>query len=248
MSDILTSQISTTLHLTLNRPSKKNALTPDMYSVLTSALNEAAADFGIRTVVISGAGSAFTGGNDIGDFLNTPPTGPESPVFQFLHALHDFPKPLIAAVQGNAVGIGTTILLHCDLAYATPEAIFSMPFVSLGLVPEAGSSLLFPRLVGHAKASEILLTGRNFLGTEALEMGLVNALSENPLADALAVADRIGLQPPNAVITTKALLKSGHHQAVAMVIDAEAELFRIALESEEAQSAMMNFMTKRSKG
>jgi enoyl-CoA hydratase/carnithine racemase len=248
MSEILIAQQGSTLVLTLNRPTKKNALTPDMYARLTQALTEAAGDFGIRSVIITGAGSAFTGGNDIGDFLNTPPTGAESPVFRFLYAIHEFPKPLIAAVRGYAVGIGTTLLLHCDLAFASNEAIFSMPFVSLGLVPEAGSSLLFPRLVGHSKASEIFLTGRNFTAAEALEMRLINEISDDPLAAALKVAELIGNQPPTAVINTKALLKSGHHQAVSMVIDAEGELFRIALESDEAQMAFMNFLAKRSKG
>ena len=248
MSDILTSVSGSTLILTLNRPAKKNALTPQMYEVLANALNNAAGDFAIRTVVISGNPEAFTAGNDIFDFLNTPPTGPESPVFAFLMALHDFPKPLIAAVAGNAVGIGTTLLLHCDLVFAAPNALFSMPFVTLGLVPEGGSSLLFPRLVGHVKASEVFLTGRNFDATEALEFGLINAITEDPLVMAMDFATRIGEQPPTSVINTKALLKSGHHQAVSMVIEAESELFRLALESEEAKQAFMKFLSKKSLG
>ena len=219
-----------------------------MYEVLANALNNAAGDFAIRTVVISGNPEAFTAGNDIFDFLNTPPTGPESPVFAFLMALHDFPKPLIAAVAGNAVGIGTTLLLHCDLVFAAPNALFSMPFVTLGLVPEGGSSLLFPRLVGHVKASEIFLTGRNFGATEALEFGLINAITGDPLVMARDFATRIGEQPPTSVINTKALLKSGHHQAVSMVIEAESELFRLALESEEAKQAFMKFLSKKSLG
>jgi len=219
-----------------------------MYSDLSKALNVAKDDFDIRVVVISGAGSAFTGGNDILDFMDTPPTGPDSPVMQFLAVLHDFPKPLIPAVHGNAVGIGTTMLMHCDLVYATSDAKLSMPFVSLGLVPEAGSSLLFPRLVGHAIASEIFLTGRNFSGTEAHQMRLVNEVVSAPLAKALEIAEVIANQPPTSVINTKALLKSGHHQAVAMVMEAESELFRIALESDEAQIAFMKFLEKKSKG
>ncbi len=219
-----------------------------MYEALANALNNAAGDFAIRTVVISGNPEAFTAGNDIFDFLNTPPTGPESPVFAFLMALHDFPKPLIAAVAGNAVGIGTTLLLHCDLVFAAPNALFSMPFVTLGLVPEGGSSLLFPRLVGHVKASEIFLTGRNFGATEALEFGLINAITGDPLVMAMDFATRIGEQPPTSVINTKALLKSGHHQAVSMVIEAESELFRLALESEEAKQAFMKFLSKKSLG
>jgi len=234
-----------TLLLTLNRPEKKNALTPAMYSELTSALAGATADFAIRSVVITGSGSAFTAGNDIFDFMNTPPTGESSPVFGLLQALHNFPKPLIAAVHGNAVGIGTTMLLHCDLVFAALDSKFSMPFVSLGLVPEAGSSLLFPRLVGHAKASEIFLTGRSFGAQEALDMGLINQISDDVVKTAMEVAAMIGEQPPTAVTNTKALLKSGHHQAVAMVMEAESELFRIALESDEAKIAFMKFLEKK---
>jgi len=248
MTNILSNKLGQVLHLTLDRPEKKNALTPAMYSDLSKALTEAKDDFGVRVVVISGSGSAFTGGNDIFDFLNTPPTGADSPVMQFLGILHNFPKPLIAAVHGNAVGIGTTMLLHCDLVYAASDAKFSMPFVSLGLVPEAGSSLLFPRLVGHSIASEIFLTGRDFSGAEAHEMRLVNEIVSNPLAKALEAAAVIAEQPPTSVINTKALLKSGHHQAVAMVMEAEGELFRIALESDEAQIAFMKFLEKKNKG
>ena len=248
MGNIATTKKSQVLLITLDRPEKKNALTPVMYSDLSKALGEAKDDFDIRVVVITGAGTAFTGGNDIMDFLNTPPTGPDSPVMHFLSILHDFPKPLIAAVHGNAVGIGTTMLMHCDLVYATADAKFSMPFVSLGLVPEAGSSILFPRLVGHAIASEIFLTGRDFSGTEAHEMRLVNEIVTDPLARALEVAAVIADQPPTSVINTKALLKSGHHQAVAMVMEAESELFRIALESDEAQIAFMKFLEKKNKG
>ena len=138
--------------------------------------------------------------------------------------------------------------MHCDLVYATADAKLSMPFVSLGLVPEAGSSILFPRLVGHAIASEIFLTGRDFSGSEAHQMRLVNEIVSDPLAKALEVAEVIANQPPTSVINTKALLKSGHHQAVAMVMEAESELFRIALESDEAQIAFMKFLEKKSKG
>ncbi|MEI6763367.1 MAG: enoyl-CoA hydratase [Actinomycetes bacterium] len=246
MSEILIEQIDQTLHLTLNRPEKKNAITQAMYMTLANNLNAAAGDFAIRTVVISGNGKAFTAGNDIMDFMNEEITM-SSPVFHFLKAIHEFPKPLIAAVQGNAVGIGTTMLLHCDLVYAAADALFAMPFVTLGLVPEAGSSLLFPRLVGHAKASEIFMTGRSFGSAEALEMGLINSIEESPTAKALEVAALIADQPPSAVLNTKALLKSGSHIAVENVMLAEGEMFRIALQSDETQGAFMKFMTSRKK-
>jgi len=246
MSEILIEQIDQTLHLTLNRPEKKNAITQAMYMTLANNLNAASGDFAIRTVVISGNGKAFTAGNDIMDFMNEEITM-SSPVFHFLKAIHEFPKPLIAAVQGNAVGIGTTMLLHCDLVYAAADALFAMPFVTLGLVPEAGSSLLFPRLVGHAKASEIFMTGRSFGSAEALEMGLINSIEESPTAKALEVAAVIADQPPSAVLNTKALLKSGSHIAVENVMLAEGEMFRIALQSDETQGAFMKFMTSRKK-
>ena len=248
MDEILVEDHGAVRQITLNRPAKKNALTPPMYAELTNQLNLAAGDFAIRVVVICGAGSAFTAGNDIFDFLNTPPTSSDSPVMQFLAAIHNFPKPLIASVHGNAVGIGTTMLMHCDLVYAAVDAKFQMPFVSLGLVPEAGSSLLFPRLAGHVKASEIFLTGRSFDSTEALEMKLINSIEADPLAKAIATSQIIANQPPEAVINTKALLKSGSYESVTAVMRVEGELFQMALESEEAQSAFMKFLESKSKG
>jgi enoyl-CoA hydratase/carnithine racemase len=248
MDEILVEDHGPVRQITLNRPAKKNALTPPMYAELTNQLNLAAGDFAIRVVVICGAGSAFTAGNDIFDFLNTPPTSSDSPVMQFLAAIHNFPKPLIASVHGNAVGIGTTMLMHCDLVFAAADAKFQMPFVSLGLVPEAGSSLLFPRLAGHVKASEIFLTGRSFDSTEALEMKLINSIESDPLAKAIATSQIIANQPPEAVINTKALLKSGSYESVTAMMRVEGELFQMALESEEAQSAFMKFLESKSKG
>lgn len=247
VSFILDEQIGAVLRLTLNRPEKKNALTQDMYQRLADKINEAAGDFSIRAVVINSNGDTFTAGNDINDFANDPQMDEGSPVFNFLFAIHNFPKPLIAAVKGRAVGIGTTMLMHCDLVTANPDTQFSMPFVSLGLVAEGGSSYNFPRLVGHAKASEILLTGRPFSATEALEMGLINTIAQDELAAAMAFANEIAEQPPTAVINTKALLKSGSHEALNQVMKAEGILFKIASQSDEAQIAFMNFLSKKSK-
>jgi len=248
MSNILTELLGSILHLKLNRPEKKNALTQEMYQSLATKINEAAGDFAIRAVVISSAGDAFTAGNDINDFANNPPMDEGSPVFSFLFAIHNFPKPLIASVHGRAVGIGTTMLMHCDIVSANPNTVFSMPFVSLGLVAEGGSSYLFPRLVGHAKAAEILLTGRNFSADEALQMGLINTVDDDQLAVAMKFAQELSEQPPTAVINTKALLKSGSHDALNQVMRAEGELFKMAMDSDEAQSAFMNFLLKKSKG
>jgi enoyl-CoA hydratase/carnithine racemase len=215
---------------------------------LGTKINEAAADFAIRAVVISSEGDSFTAGNDINDFANNPQMDEGSPVFNFLFAIHNFPKPLIASVHGRAVGIGTTMLMHCDIVTANPNTIFSMPFVSLGLVAEGGSSYLFPRLVGHAKAAEILLTGRNFSADEALQMGLINSIADDQLSAAMKFAQELAEQPPTAVINTKALLKSGSHDALNQVMRAEGELFKMAMDSDEAQQAFMNFLLKKSKG
>ena len=248
MSQISSEQVGAVLVLKLNRAEKKNALTQEMYQTLATKINEAAADFAIRCIVISSEGDSFTAGNDINDFANNPQMDEGSPVFNFLFAIHNFPKPLIAAVHGRAVGIGTTMLMHCDIVTANSNTVFSMPFVSLGLVAEGGSSYLFPRLVGHAKASEILLTGRNFSAEEALQMGLINQIADDHFAAAMKFANTLAEQPPTAVINTKALLKSSSHEAINQVMRAEGELFRMAMDSDEAQQAFMNFLMKKNKG
>jgi enoyl-CoA hydratase/carnithine racemase len=247
VNEIQVTQEGAVLSIRLNRPQKKNAINKAMYAALNEALVRATQEFEIRAVVLSGEGDSFTAGNDLFDFANDIPTDDSAPGFQFIHNLHNFPKPLIAAVHGSAVGIGTTALLHCDVVYAGVDTKFAMPFVSLGLVPEAGSSFLFPRLVGHVRASEILLTGRTFNEEEAKEIGLINDIVLDPYMVAMKTAQRIASQPPTAVINTKALLKSGNHEHVEAVMRAEGELFRIALESEEAQSAFMAFFSGKGK-
>ena len=235
------------LTLTLNRPEKQNAITREMYDFLAQELAEAAGDFGIRCVVITHEGPHFTAGNDLYDFLNAPPLEPGSPVMRFLEQIHSFPKPLMAAVSGNAVGIGTTMLMHCDVVVASPSAKFSMPFVNLGLVPEAGSSILFPRLAGYQRASQIFLTGEPFDSQFAKEIGLIAEVSMTPQLRLMEIAEKIASQPPNAVLQTKALLKSELHDKVAAVMIAEGELFQMALQSDEAREAFMNFLSKKGK-
>lgn len=247
MSEIFATQDGQVLTLTFNRPEKMNALTRDMYSGLSKGLNDAAGDFGIRAVVLNASGDHFTAGNDIMDFMNNPPTSDDSEVSQFLAALLNFPKPLIAAVKGNAVGVGTTMLLHCDVVIAGPTANFSMPFASLGLVPEAGSSFLFPQLVGYQRAARIFMTGESFDADSAIEMGLVTAKDADALGHAMKIAQQIAEQPPQAIINTKALLKAKNHDAVAAVMKAEFEIFAMALQSEEAMEAFMKFMSKKGK-
>jgi enoyl-CoA hydratase/carnithine racemase len=247
MSEITSTRIGQTQVIRFNRPEKMNAITRDMYAGLTSALNEAAGDFGVRTVVITSEGDHFTAGNDIKDFMANPPTEESSDVARFLASLLEFPKPLIAAVKGNAIGVGTTMLLHCDIVIAAPNTNFSMPFTSLGLVPEAGSSKLFPELVGYQRAARIFMTGDPFSADEAKEMGLVETITADPEKEAMEIAERIGQQPPQAIINTKALMKAGKHDAVAAVMKAEFQIFALALQSEEAAEAFMNFMSKKSK-
>ena len=233
------------LHLVLDRPAKKNALTRAMYAALADALDAAASDDAVRTVVLSGAGGVFTAGNDLGDFLLDPPTGPESPVFRFLRAASTFPKPLVAAVDGPAVGIGTTVLLHCDLAYAAPDARFRMPFVDLGLVPEAASSLLLPRVAGPMRAANWLLFGETFSAADALAAGLVTEVVANPTARALDRAHTLAAKPPQAVRLTKQLLRRADAAAVQETILAEGALFTERLASPEAQEAFTAFFEKR---
>jgi enoyl-CoA hydratase/carnithine racemase len=247
MSEILSRQEGNILVLSFNRPEKMNALTRSMYAGLATGLNEAAGDFGIRAVIITSESQHFTAGNDISDFMDNPPTSESSEVSRFLESLLNFPKPLIAAVKGNAVGVGTTMLLHCDVVVASPAAKFSMPFASLGLVPEAGSSFLFPQLVGYQRAARIFMTGESFDAPMAVEMGLVTSIENDPLSEAMKIAQQIADQPPQAIINTKALLKARSHDAVAAVMKAEFEIFAMALQSDEAMEAFMKFMSKKGK-
>ena len=241
MSHILTGLSDGILTLSLNRPEKLNAITSAMYLDLVAGLRSASADKGIRVVVLRAEGANFTAGNDINDFMNAANLDMDAPGFQFIRAIHEFEKPLIAVVQGRAVGIGTTALLHCDLVFAHPSASFSMPFVTLGLVPEAGSSFLFADLVGHQKAAEVFFSGESFDAHAAMKMGLVSSIGENADEQAAAFA----LQPPTAIVNTKALLKSRSHDAVSAVIQAEAQLFSRALQSDEARDAFMRFLSRK---
>lgn len=245
MIEILANNAEGVLTLTLNRPAKMNALTRAMYAELSRCLQVAAGDSSTRVVLIRAEGENFTAGNDIQDFIAAEGTVSESEGFKFLLELHNFPKPIVAVVQGAAIGIGTTMLLHCDAVLATPTATFSMPFVSLGLVPEAGSSYLFPQLVGYQRASQIFLTGENFGADVAKEFGLVMTVSDTADAESREMARKIARQPPTAVINTKALLKSRTQDSVTAVMNAEAQLFTMALQSDEAMEAFMKFSSRR---
>ncbi|WP_114394743.1 enoyl-CoA hydratase [Oleisolibacter albus] len=230
--------------ITMNRPEKRNALTPAMYSSMTAAMRSAEDD-GIRAVLFRGAGGFFTGGNDIMDFLSTPPVGEDSPVFQFLYALAEARLPLLAAVEGMAVGIGTTMLLHCDLVYATPDARFHVPFIDLGLVPEAGSSLLFPRTMGHARAARLLMLGEAIGAEEAMAAGILTGIvpADGFAATVEAKARTIAAKPAGAMRQTKALMKPSQADLIA-TIQREGEIFSQCLRSPEAVAAFQAFLNK----
>ncbi|MGY3868494.1 enoyl-CoA hydratase [Aeromonas crassostreae] len=225
------------LTLTLNRPDKRNALNTETYLALTDALRQAARDEQVHVLLIQGQQACFTAGNDLTDFMGKESLEADDPILQFLHTLADFPKPVIAAVGGPAVGIGTTLLLHCDLVYLADNARLQLPFVELGLVPEFASSLLLPRAVGHLKASELLLLAQPIDAGEALRLGLANRVlaADELLPFARAQGLILAAKPPKALQRSKALLKQELKQAVHFVIDTEARAFSLALQGEEAQ-------------
>lgn len=246
MSDILTAQADGILTITFNRPDKKNALTSAMYATLADALEAADTDPAVRVILFTGNGGAFTSGNDLQDFLNNPPQGDNTPVFRFLRAISTASKPMVAAVSGVAVGVGTTMLLHCDLVYAGESAKLSLPFVNLALVPEAASSLLLPAMVGHHRAAELFMLGEAFTPATAKDYGIVNAIypDDRLLAEATAVAAKLAAKPPTAMRLTKQLLKRTKGD-VAGQMAAEGEHFRSQLTSVEAREAMTAFFEKR---
>jgi enoyl-CoA hydratase/carnithine racemase len=229
------------------RPEKKNALTMAMYSALAQAFADARENPAVRAVLLTGQPGIFTSGNDLDDFMQAPPRDASSPVFVFMHALVDCDKPVIAAVTGAAIGIGTTLLLHCDFVYVSDEARLAMPFTGLGLVPEFASSLLVPGLLGHVRAAEKLLLGDPFSGSEAVEFGIANAVlpADEVVNHARRVALRFNALPPGAVRDSKRLMRAGQAQAVRATIAAESAIFAERLRSPEAQEAFQAFFQKR---
>ena len=247
MSDILTHTEAGVLTITLNRLERKNSITAAMYGAMADALAHGAADAGTRVAVLQGHETVFSAGNDIGDFLNNPAQGGESPVFRFLRGIATFPKPLLAAVCGPAVGVGTTMLFHCDLVYAGDNAAFSMPFVNLGLCPEAASSLLVPRMLGYHRAAEALLLGEPFMAEAALEVGLVNRVLPPTEANAYAQAQarKLAAKPLTSLVETKKLMKQGQQDAVLGQMQEEGVVFSRMLREPAAREAFTAFMEKR---
>jgi enoyl-CoA hydratase/carnithine racemase len=247
MTDLLIDTAQRVMTITFNRVDKKNSFTKAMYADMAQALMQAENDNAINVVVFQGHETVFSSGNDIADFLKAPPSSQDSPVFKFLRAISTFSKPVVAAVCGPAVGIGTTLLFHCDLVYAGDNAAFSMPFVNLGVCPEAGSSQLAPQRMGYGRAAEALLLGEPFMAEAALEMGFVSRIV--PPAEATALAQRqaqkLAAKPMSSLLETKRLMKQGQADLLAQRMAEEGVIFSRMLGEPAAQEALTAFMTKR---
>jgi enoyl-CoA hydratase/carnithine racemase len=245
---IITEMDGGVVRLQINRPEKKNALSLAMYDEMASALNGADRDPRARVVLIHGHPDVFSSGNDLQDFVSSPPTGADSPVARFISAISTATKPIVAAVAGPAVGIGTTMLLHCDFVYAAENTRFQTPFVNLGLLPEAGSSLLLPTQIGYRRAAEFLMLGEPFSAATALQCGLVTAVvadGEAALNAAKTAAGKLAAKPPAALRLTKELMKQSGVQAVSQQVKEETERFVEQLHSPEAAEAFKAFFEKR---
>lgn len=248
---IKTATLNGVATIEIARPEKKNALTVAMYEAMRDALVAAKADNAVRAVLITGQPGIFTSGNDIEDFMKRAPgqgsEAMDSPVFQFMRALLDCDKPVVAAVTGAAIGIGTTMLLHCDFVYVGDEARLAMPFVALGLVPEFASSLVVPQLMGHRRAAEKLLLGDPFTPEQAVECGIANAVlpTGEVVNHARRVAERFNQLPPGAVRQAKALMRAPQMEQTLKTIRSEGEIFATRLKSPEAMEAFQAFFQKR---
>jgi len=247
MPDILISNEGPVRKIRMNRPEKKNALTLAMYEAMAAAIEGAGTDTSVRCLLIAGAPDIFCAGNDLNDFVAMARTGAlGNPIVRFLHALARCEKPLVAAVGGAAVGIGTTMLLHCDQVIASDSAVFLTPFVSLGLLPEAGSSLIAPRLMGHARAFSLLVMGKSLSAEAAKSVGIINAIV--PAADlnaqALAAARDIAALPAESVSAARRLMRGNVEEIVAR-IDEEVEAFKTRLASPEAKAALAMFLNRK---
>ncbi len=247
MNHILTETKDGIARIEINRPEKKNALTAAMYQSMADAIHAAETDARVRVVLIHGKSDLFTAGNDLQDFLDNPPRDENRPVFQFLYGISQAQKPIVAAVAGAAVGIGTTMLLHCDLVYAAPNARLQLPFVNLGLVPEAASSLLLPALAGYQRAAELLLLGEPFSAQKAKEFGLVTeVVPVDQLFDtAMAQAKKLAQKPATSVRLTKQLMKRGFSAAMAGQMKLEIGHYGELLGAPAAKEAFTAFFEKR---
>jgi enoyl-CoA hydratase/carnithine racemase len=246
-TEITTDLSENILRVQFNRPTKKNALTSDMYATVADLINAAALDEGTRVVLLHGAGDSFSAGNDLEDFLTNPPKPGQSPQERFVGALINFPKPLIAAVHGATVGSGTTMLTHCDFVYAAEGTRFQLPFVNLAVVPELGSSYLIPAQTGYIGAAELFLLGMPFDARRAAELGLVTRVvpSEDLLATAMETARALAAKPAGALQASKRLLKQWSRAQTESAVKVETYEFSVRVSSAEARETMTAFLNKR---
>ena len=247
MSDIIKERSGSILRVQLHRPAKKNAMTMSMYVTLADTLNDAAKDEQVHVVLWHGAGDSFCAGNDVEDFLKNPPGPGESPQARLMNAFINFDKPLIAAVQGAAIGGGTTMLTHCDFVYAGESAKFQMPFINLGLVPEFGSSCSVPIRIGHIRAAELILLGLPFDARRAAELGLVTRVvpDQELLATATETAQKLAEKPAVAMQACKRLMKRSSREQIEQAMKVEMEEFALRVRSAEAREAFAAFLEKR---
>jgi enoyl-CoA hydratase/carnithine racemase len=247
MNEIVTEHSENVLRVELNRPAKLNAMTSAMYMTLADIFNGAARDEDVRVVLWHGAGASFCAGNDLEDFLKNPPGPGESPQARLMNALLDFDKPLVAAVQGAAIGGGTTMLLHCDFVYAGESARFQMPFINLAVVPEFGSSCIVPARIGHLRAAELILLGSPFDAKRAAELGLVTHVipDQSLLATATETARKLALKPAGALQASKRLMKRPSREQIKAAMISENEEFSVQVRSEDAKEAFTAFLEKR---
>jgi enoyl-CoA hydratase/carnithine racemase len=248
VDEIITEQNGRILRVELNRPAKRNAMTSSMYAALADIFNDAAKDECTRVVLWHGAGDSFSAGNDVEDFLRNPPGPGDSPQARLMNTLVDFDKPLIAAVQGAAIGGGTTMLTHCDFVYAGQSAKFQMPFINLGVVPEFGSSCSVPARIGHIRAAELILLGMPFDAQRAAELGFVTQIvsDQNLLATATETARKLAAKPAGALQASKRLLKRPLREQVKAAMKLENEEFSVLVRSDDAREALTAFLEKRS--
>jgi enoyl-CoA hydratase/carnithine racemase len=247
MNEIVTERSGSVLRVQLNRPAKKNAMTSSMYVTLADVFNGAAKDEQTRVVLWHGAGDSFSAGNDVEDFLKNPPGPGESPQARLMYALLDFEKPLIAAVQGAAIGGGTTMLTHCDFVYAGESAKFQMPFINLAVVPEFGSSCTVPARFGHIRAAELILLGLPFDAKRAADLGFVTQVvpDQNLLATASETARKLAAKPADALQASKRLMKRSFREQIKAAMKAENEEFSVQVRSQDAKEALTAFLEKR---
>jgi enoyl-CoA hydratase/carnithine racemase len=247
MEDIVSEHVGNILRIQLNRPTKRNAMTSAMYVALAGIFNEAANDENTGVVLWHGAGDSFCAGNDIDDFLKNPPGPGESPQAQLMQALVDFDKPIVAAVQGAAIGGGTTMVTHCDFIYAGESTKFQMPFINLAVVPEFGSSYSIPLRIGHLRAADLILLGGPFDAKRAAELGLATEVvsDKDVLPRAIETARKLAAKPAGALQASKRLLKQPFRDQIKAAMKAENEEFSVQVRSDDAKEAFTAFLEKR---